>query len=75
MWEKAAIEEKEYQLKIREVFSPAMAEHIAFDPYLGFTIIISTPPPAPAPAPAPSQEADKCIDVCTIAIGEVIGDS
>ena len=75
LWEKAAIEEKEYQLKIREVFSPAMAEHIAFDPYLGFTIIISTPPPAPAPAPIPSQEPDKCVDVCPIAIGEVIGDS
>ena len=74
LWEKAAIDEKEYQLKIREVFSPAMAEHIAFEPCLGFTIIISTPPP-PAPEPAPSQEADKCIDVCPIAIGEVVGTS
>lgn len=75
IWEKADVDEKDYQIKIRSIFSPAMAEVISFDPYLGFTIITSTSPD-PTPPPAPDPRADICInDVCAKASGEVNGNS
>jgi hypothetical protein len=76
IWEKANVDEKEYQVKIRSIFSPAMAEVIQFDPYLGFTIITSTSPDPTPPPPAPDPRADICInDVCAKASGEVNGTS
>lgn len=76
IWEKASVNEKDYQIKIRAIFSPAIAEHISFDPYLGFTIITSTDPGTNPPPPAPDPRADICInDVCAKASGEVKGNS
>jgi len=76
IWEKANVDEKDYQIKIRSIFSPAMAEIIHFDPYLGFTIITSTTPDSSPPPPAPDPRADICInDVCAKASGEVSGNS
>ena len=76
IWEKANVDEKDYQIKIRDIFSPAMAELIHFDPYLGFTIITSTTPDASPPPPAPDPRVDVCInDVCAKASGEVRGNS
>jgi hypothetical protein len=71
VWKEAGIDEKSYQASIRQVFPSYMTEAIQFDYYLGFTMIISTIPPAPPPPPAP----DKCLDVCTIAIGSLNGNS
>lgn len=76
IWEKANVDEKDYQIKIRSIFSPAIAELIHFDPYLGFTIITSTNPGSSPPPPAPDPRADICInDVCAKASGEVKGNS
>ncbi|MFC0774878.1 hypothetical protein [Terrimonas alba] len=76
IWEKANVDEKDYQIKIRSIFSPATAELIHFDPYLGFTIITSTNPGSNPPPPAPDPRADICInDVCAKASGEVKGSS
>jgi hypothetical protein len=75
IWEKANVDEKEYQVKIRSIFSPAMSELIHFDRYLGFAIITSTTPDS-NPPPAPDPRADICInDVCAKASGEVSGNS
>ncbi len=76
IWEKTNVNEKDYQIKIRSIFSPVMAELIHFDPYLGFTIITSTNPGSSPPPPAPDPRADICInDVCAKASGEVKGNS
>lgn len=76
VWEKANVDEKTYQMKIRSIFSPALAELIHFDPYLGFTITTSTTPVSSPPPPAPDPRADICInDVCAKASGEVKGNS
>lgn len=76
IWEKANVDENGYQIKIRSIFSPAMAELIHFDPYLGFTVVTSTTPDSSPPPPAPDPRADICInDVCTKASGEVKGNS
>jgi hypothetical protein len=76
IWEKANVDEKDYQIKIRSIFSPVVAELIHFDSYLGFNIITSTSPGSSPPPPAPDPRADICInDVCTKASGEVKGNS
>lgn len=76
IWEKADVDEKDYQIKIRSIFSPVMAELIHFDPYLGFTIVSSTTPDFSPPPPAPDPRVDICInDVCAKASGEVSGNS
>lgn len=76
IWEKANVDEKDYQIKIRSIFSPAMAELVHFDPHLGFTIITGTNPGSNPPPPAPDPRADICInDVCAKASGEVKGNS
>jgi len=64
-WEKAAIDEKEYQLKIIRVLPDSLRERIEFAPeFLGFKISSGArkpdqdPPPPPPPAPDPL----KCVD-------------
>ncbi len=73
VWTKLKVDEKAYQAKIRSVFPAEIGERIIFQPYLNFSYSSSTntntePPPAPAPG-------NKCIDVCTIAAGEITGNS
>ncbi len=75
VWSKMKADEKAYQAQIRSVFPAEMGERIIFQQYLNFTYSSSTntgtaPPPAPAPAPE-----NKCIDVCSIAAGEITGSS
>ncbi len=70
VWKEAAIDEKSYQTRIREVFPANMREVIRFENYLGFSMVTpptSTPPPPPPP--------DQCIDVCSIAKGSIKGSS
>jgi len=73
IWYSIKVDEKAYQQQIREVFPANLAERITFLPFLNFTINTSTstktaPPPAPAPLPE-----NKCVDVCSIAAGEING--
>jgi hypothetical protein len=75
IWANMKVDEKAYQVQIRSVFPAAMAERIIFQQYLNFsysssTSTNSTPPPAPAPTPE-----NKCIDICSIAAGEITGDA
>lgn len=75
IWANIKVDEKAYQTQIRSVFPVAIAERIIFQQYLNFSYSSSTntnsaPPPAPAPAPE-----NKCIDVCSIAAGEITGDA
>lgn len=74
VWSNLKVDEKTYQAQIRAVFPAAMAERITFQQYLNFTYSSSSNSnPAPPPAPAPSPE-NKCIDVCSIAAGEITGE-
>ncbi len=75
IWAAMKVDEKAYQAKIRSVFPVEIGERIIFQPYLNFSYSSSTTnsteqPPAPAPEPE-----NKCIDVCTIAAGEITGNS
>ncbi|MGC4103163.1 hypothetical protein [Ferruginibacter sp.] len=74
VWSNMKVDEKAYQAQIRAAFPAAMAEKITFQQYLNFSYNSSSNSnPAPPPAPAPSPE-NKCIDVCSIAAGEITGD-
>lgn len=75
IWANIKVDEKAYQALIRSAFPVAIAERITFQQYLNFSYSSSTntnsaPPPAPAPEPE-----NKCIDVCSIAAGEIAGDA
>ena len=72
-WEKAKVDEKLYQQRIKEVLPDASSSAIEFQPFLNFAIVIlpstgvpSTPPPTPE---------DKFLDVCSIAAGQMQGES
>lgn len=72
-WSAMKVDEKSYQMQIRQVFPASLSEKILFQPFLNFIITSSsssyTPPP-PAPAPVPEN---KCVDICSIAAGEING--
>ena len=73
VWANSNVDEKLYQQKIKQAFPDAISSLIQFQPYLNFSIsksISKSSPPAPTPLPE-----DKCIDVCTIAAGEINGTS
>lgn len=75
IWAKIKVDEKAYQAQIRSVFPAAIAERITFQQYLNFSCTSSTNTnSAPPPAPAPDPE-NKCIDVCSIARGQITGDA
>jgi hypothetical protein len=74
VWSNMKVDEKAYQVQIRAAFPAAMAERITFQQYLNFSYTgSSNSNPAPPPAPAPAPE-NKCIDVCSIAAGEITGE-
>lgn len=73
IWANAKVDEKLYQQKIKQAFPDAISSFIEFQPYLGFSISISTSKSSPPPQP-PLPE-NKCIDVCAIAAGEINGDA
>lgn len=74
VWSNLKVDEKAYQAQIRAAFPAAMAEKITFQQYLNFSYSNSgSSNPAPPPAPQPAPE-NKCIDVCSIAAGEITGE-
>lgn len=75
IWARMKVDEKAYQAQIRSAFPVEIGERIIFQPYLNFSYSSSTTTgSAPPPAPAPTPE-NKCIDVCSIAAGEITGDA
>jgi hypothetical protein len=67
------VDEKAYRLQIRQVFAAALSQKIMFQAYLNFSVNTNTstnttPPSAPAPTPE-----NKCVDVCSIAAGQISG--
>ncbi|MCD2422077.1 hypothetical protein LQ567_04840 [Niabella pedocola] len=64
-WKKAAINEKEYQLKIINALPENLKKNIVFDPeFLGFKISggARKPDQDPPPPPPPAPEPLKCVD-------------
>ena len=75
IWAGIKVDEKAYQAQIRSAFPVEIGERIIFQQYLNFSYSSSaTTNSAPPPAPAPAPE-NKCIDVCSIAAGEITGDA
>lgn len=73
LWSTLRVDEESYQLRIRQVFPTDLSRLITFEPFLVFTLSLSsaaTAPPATEPPPP-----DKCLDICTMAAGEISGTS
>lgn len=70
IWSDAKIDERSYQQKIRGVFPDTLARLIQFDIFLNFSLQISSFITLPPPPPPP----DICLDICTIAAGEINGE-
>lgn len=68
-WNKAKIDEKYFQQKIKEIFPPEMKETIRFGEFLNFEVSGTSgkPSPPPPPPPAPSK---ICIDATTRFFGK-----
>jgi hypothetical protein len=73
VWASANVDERAYQLKIRRVFPADISELITFEPCLVFTLKVSTA--AATPPPTEPLPPDKCLDICTMAAGEIDGTS
>jgi hypothetical protein len=75
IWANLKVDEKAYQAQIRSAFPVEIGERITFQQYLNFSYSSSiTTNPAPPPPPVPTPE-NKCIDVCSIAAGEITGNA
>ena len=72
IWAAANVDEKSYQLRIRRVFPDNLAKLLQFEPFLNFSMSVSTLVSSPPSEPPPP---DKCIDICRIAAGEITGTS
>ena len=72
VWAAANIDESSYQLRIKQVFPSDLAELIKFEPFLVFTLNVSTVTSTPPSEPPPPN---KCLDICPMAAGEIIGSS
>ena len=71
VWAGANVDERAYQLRIRQVFPDDIGKLIQFEPFLFFTLQISTvTTPTPTEPPPPP---DKCLDVCPMTMGEITG--
>jgi hypothetical protein len=71
VWAGANIDERAYQLRIKQVFPDDISKLIQFEPFLVFTLNVSTvTTPTPAEPPPPP---DKCLDVCPMTTGEITG--
>jgi len=69
-WASANVDEKAYQLRIRQVFPADLAALVQFEPFLVFTLKVSS-----NTTPAEPEQPNKCVDICSIAAGEITGES
>ena len=70
LWGSAKVDERAYQAKIKQVFPDAIARQIQFQSFLSFSFTNSSFVNALNKA-FEQPAADKCIDVCGIAAGEI----
>jgi hypothetical protein len=69
IWSKMKVDENMYQAEIRKVFPPRLRERIVFQEFLNFSIIV----PFVITNTIPPATESKCVDVCSIANGELTG--
>lgn len=74
VWEKANVDEKSYQTKIRQIFSGIAGGRLEFQSFLSFSFNLSSIASTVLKPGEPSGP-NKCIDVCGIAAGQVTGDA
>ncbi|MFI5133088.1 MAG: hypothetical protein ACHQEB_02075 [Chitinophagales bacterium] len=73
LWSAAKVDEQSYQQKIRRVFPGDLGGLLQFSDFLDFTLITSsTPTRTIIPNTPPS---DKCLDVCSMATGDITSGS
>ena len=72
-WASANVDERAYQSRIRRLFPDDLSKLITFEPFLVFTLSVSTATSTPPPTEPPPP--DKCLDICTMAAGEIDGTS
>lgn len=73
VWSSANVDERAYQSRIRRVFPDDLSKLITFEPFLIFTLSVSTATATPPPTEPPPP--DKCLDICSMAAGEITGTS
>ena len=71
LWAAAKVDEKSYQLRIRRVFPPDLGALLQFEPCLVFTLYV----PSANSTPPVSEPPNKCLDICSMATGEITGNS
>ena len=74
VWEKANVDERSYQAKIRQIFSGIAGARLEFQSFLSFSFNLSSIASTVLKPGEPSGP-NKCIDVCGIAAGQVTGDA
>ena len=70
IWLSAHVDEQSYQQQIVSYLPVEMRKGITWYPFLSCVIVVSLPASTPTVEPRPR---DKCIDVCPIAKGSIIG--
>lgn len=70
IWDQAKIDEKEYQMKIKNLFPPDQREIIRFTEFLNFTMSSTNQKPAPPPPPPPAP-ANICVNANNLFRGSV----
>ncbi|HLG38284.1 MAG TPA: hypothetical protein VI461_01410, partial [Chitinophagaceae bacterium] len=68
VWAGANVDERAYQLRIRQVFPDDISRLIQFESFLVFTLNFSTVTTPTEPPPP-----DKCLDICPMTTGEITG--
>ncbi len=72
IWSSLNADEEHYQQLIRQVFPDDLGRLLTFDTFLNFSMSVSTLVSSPSSEPPPP---DKCLDICSIAAGEITGTS
>lgn len=75
VWAAAKIDEKAYQSRIRQLFPADISKLIKFESFLTFVLSVSTIATPTTPPPTEPPPPDKCLDICTMAAGEIDGTS
>ncbi|MFI5133090.1 MAG: hypothetical protein ACHQEB_02085 [Chitinophagales bacterium] len=74
IWAAAKVDERSYQAKIRQIFSDVAGGRLEFQSFLSFSFSLSSIASTILKPGEPSGP-NKCIDVCSMAAGQVTGDA